>query len=221
MKPALICAYLLLVTGLAGCDTYPKDPLSTLEEAKSEGLAVGVIQAPPWVEMAGGDLRGMEVDLVKGFAKTLGTEINWVRGSETELMRILEAHELHVVIGGLSARTPWKKSVGLTNSWIKENIIVCHTTPGPLPDEIKGLSVAAIKGSAVIADVKNKDAVPNPVDSFAGYSGLMAMSELDSARAECGSDTRVIKTNKHVIAVARGENALLMALEEYLNAAGY
>lgn len=211
----------LCLTLLAGCDSYPKDPDSSLRKAKQSGLRVGAIHSPPWVEVRQGSVTGREAEIVEGFAKSIGSHVEWMTGGESEILPILEQKELQIVIGGLSKETPWRKRVGLTNPYKKESVVVCSTDSTPVPKRIEHLPVAVERGSATIADVKKKSGVPVIVDSLSGYQGLVAVPEDQMKKVQCGSQKLRLVRHQYVLAVPKGENALLAALESYLNDNGY
>lgn len=222
MRNPLCFLLLLLITGFfSGCDAYPNDPKHSLKEARENKLRVGYMQAPPWIFMEEGDIKGLEAEIVKGFAKEIGAEVEWVKGTEEELMPLLEAFELHMVVGGITKSTPWKKHVGLTNPYRKEKVFICSTEGGAVPEEIEDLQVGVKRGSAVGAYVKKKKGLPVYLDSLDTYSGLVAVYEYELDKIGCSRSELTIKTEAHVLAVPKGENNLLMTLEEYLNGAGY
>ncbi len=103
---------------LAGCGaTIPTDPDGTLDRVTGGTLRVGVSPNPPWTDLPGGpdgEPTGSEVELVEDFAHTLGAEVTWTGGGEEELIGQLERGELDLVIGGLTARSPWSEKVALT-----------------------------------------------------------------------------------------------------------
>jgi ABC-type amino acid transport substrate-binding protein len=118
----------LLVTGsLAGCalvpEHFPADPKDTLTRVEGGHLRVGVAPNPPWTELPQGaeadPLRpsGVEVDLLEGFARTVDAEVVWEAGSEERLVGDLEAGKLDVVVGGLTARTPWSSHAAVTRPY--------------------------------------------------------------------------------------------------------
>lgn len=136
-------------------------------------------------------------------------------------MPLLEEFELHLVAGGLTANTPWKKHVGLTGTYKKEKVFICNTTGELIPEEIEGKKVGVKKGTAVGAYVKKKKGIPVFVDSLEAYKGFIAVYEHEREKFRCHDSYLTIHTERHVLAVPRGENNLLMTLEEYLNEAGY
>lgn len=221
IKSLLTVVVALCNVFLAGCDSYPRDPDSSLEKAKMSGLRVGAIHSPPWVEVRESRITGVEADIIKNFSQSIGTGVEWMSGSESDILSILEQGELHIVIGGLTRKTPWRKRVGLTNPYKKESVVVCSTNSVPVPRQIERMPVAVEKGSATIADVKKQGGTPVIVDSLNGYQGLVAVPENEAEATGCGPQTLRLVIHKHVLAVPKGENGLLVALENYLNAQGY
>lgn len=118
-------AALLAAVALAACG-MPVDPDGTLDRVRGGTLRVGVSPNPPWTDLpAGGDgpPEGVEVDLVRGFAEHVDADVSWTAGGEEELMGELDAGRLDLVVGGLSATSPWSTHAALTRPWT--------TAPGP------------------------------------------------------------------------------------------
>ena len=221
MKQTLSIIPLIFYLFIAGCDAYPNDPNHSLQEARGDTLRVGLMEAPPWVILKNGEVAGIEAELVKGFARTIDAEVEWVKGTEEELMPLLENFELHLVVGGITKSTPWKKHVALTGAYLKEKVLICNTKGGDLPEEVEDLEIGVRKGSAIGAYVKKKGGIPVFLDSLEAYRGLIAGYDDELRKMGCIPSDLSIKTEKHVIALPRGENNLLMTLEEYLHEAGY
>lgn len=113
----------LLATLLTGCGIQiPTDPEGTLDEVRSSGeLKVGVSPNPPFTtppEAEGQDPGGTEVELVTGFARSVGAKPTWVIGGEEALVKQLENGEIQVLIGGLTSKSPWSKHVALTRPYV-------------------------------------------------------------------------------------------------------
>lgn len=103
--PAALAASALLL--LSGCVLQiPSDPDGTLDRATGGELRVGDSSAP-----------AQEVALVEGFADRIDAGIRWTEGGEERLMRALEDGELDVVIGGLTADTPWSTHAAITRPY--------------------------------------------------------------------------------------------------------
>jgi polar amino acid transport system substrate-binding protein len=115
---------LLQAVGLAalaltvGCGlSIPSDPDDTLARVTGAKLRVGVSPNPPWTVLGEAAPHGTEVDLVNAFAQTLDAEVEWVVGGEETMIAALEHGELHLVIGGLTAETPWVEQVAITKPY--------------------------------------------------------------------------------------------------------
>ena len=138
-----VVAALLLMLG--ACSAIPADPDDTLADVTGGTLRVGVSANPPWTEVpegagthanaAGGssngtgdepagpgsEPEGTEVDLVTAFAATLDAEVEWVIGGEENLIGQLETGEVDLVIGGLTANSPWQQMAALTRPYTDDD----------------------------------------------------------------------------------------------------
>lgn len=111
---------------LTACSAIPQDPDGTLQEVTDGTLVVGATQSGPWVELGeDGTPVGVEPTLVEAFAENVGAEVEWVVGAEHELVEGLRRGELHLVIGGIEASTPWSAHVALTQPY---SAVVSGTT---------------------------------------------------------------------------------------------
>lgn len=117
------CRVLGLVVMLAGlltaCGlTIPTDPDGTLDRVTGGTLRVGVSPNPPWTDVTDtGEPTGSEVALVREFAATLAAEVSWTVGGEEALITAMENGALDLVIGGLTADTPWEKHAAITKPY--------------------------------------------------------------------------------------------------------
>ncbi|MCG6566716.1 transporter substrate-binding domain-containing protein [Tessaracoccus sp. ZS01] len=114
----LVTALLLL----AGCSEpeYPRDPEDTLLRAMDGGLTVGVSAHPPHIDISDeGEVTGPEAEILTGYAESIGAEIEWVEGAESELMEKIKLGELDVVAGGLTAKSPWTTHAAMTRPYGK------------------------------------------------------------------------------------------------------
>lgn len=103
---------------LTGCTGFPADPGDTLERVRGGVVRVGVSPHEPWTRLTGvGDPAGIEPELVRRFAAGLDAEVTWTPGGEEELMTQLEEGELDLVIGGLTADTPWADKAAITKPY--------------------------------------------------------------------------------------------------------
>lgn len=121
------CAYksraAIVLTLLAayGCGALPRDPEGTLNRIEHQHhLRIGLVENPPWVIRSAGEPLGIEPQMVRDLAASLGASPQWHWGSEQEHMEALDAYELDLVIGGIESSTPWSKKVGLTRPYLQE-----------------------------------------------------------------------------------------------------
>lgn len=74
-------------------------------------MRVGVVVDTPWTTDSAGAVGGIESALVRSLAEELSARIDWVRGGETQLLTALQHREMDLVIGGLTATSPWQQQV--------------------------------------------------------------------------------------------------------------
>ena len=117
---AAAAAALLAAVALAGCGvTVPTDPDGTLDRVRGGELRVGVSPHEPWTTLGpDGSAAGHEDDLVEDFADTLDAEVVWTPGGEEDLVADLERGELDLVVGGLTASSPWTSKAAVTVSYV-------------------------------------------------------------------------------------------------------
>ena len=103
---------------LTGCSSFPADPNGTLDRVRGGVLRVGVSHNEPWVQVVEEtDPSGIEPELVQRFAATLQATIEWQPGGEEALMTELEHGRLDLVIGGLTAESPWTDKAAITKPY--------------------------------------------------------------------------------------------------------
>jgi polar amino acid transport system substrate-binding protein len=103
---------------LTACGQFPADPDGTLDRVRGGVLRVGASHHEPWVEIVeGGEPSGIEPELVRQFASQLQATIEWRLGSEEALMTDLEHGRLDLLIGGLTADSPWTDKAAITKPY--------------------------------------------------------------------------------------------------------
>ncbi|PSR56758.1 ABC transporter substrate-binding protein [Adhaeribacter arboris] len=115
----LLFLLLLMVLLTSACDNFPRDPDETLTKIKNNTLLVGYTENPPWVVKTKAEPTGLEVELIKNFAKTQGAKISWVNDTEQDLFQKLEKRELYLVIGGFTDKNTWKTKISFTRPYVK------------------------------------------------------------------------------------------------------
>lgn len=119
MKPmsVLVIAALTLLTGCG----IPHDPDDTLNRVRERGeVVVGASHSEPVLVVDGDEVSGPEADLIEEWAAGEGVEVRWEPGGEEKLVRMLEHGDLDLMVGGLTAKSPWSSKVGLTREWSED-----------------------------------------------------------------------------------------------------
>ena len=111
---------------LSACGlSIPTDPDGTLDRVRADGvLRVGASPSPGQVDVRADDPRGPEPELVAGFAADLGAEVEWTVAGEEELVRLLEAGELDLAVGGFTEDNAWVDKVGLTRAYTGTHVMM-------------------------------------------------------------------------------------------------
>jgi len=205
------------VAGLSGCQV-PSDPDGTLERVRDATMRVGVTQSDPWVDLADpDDPRGVEPELVRRFAARLNAEVEWIDGSEEELMGALKEGQLDLVVGGLTKQSPWIKEAALTRPYLRTRLVVGAAPDASLPGDLADVEVAFERGSEAGGLLERKtDARPVAVEQLSDARDAVAVDDwlLDDLRLRA-TGTELSK-HDHVLAAPLGENAWLVELERFL-----
>ena len=211
----LLLAVLALLP--AGCG-IPRDPEGTLERVRGGTLRAGITASAPWTTLEGGRPGGVEVELVERFAGELGARVEWVDGSEADLMAALEMRELDLVVGGLTADTPWQAKAAITRSYATTRVVVAVPSSQPVPEDIAGLRVAVEDGTEEAGILEDKtDAITVRVPDVTDVRGsAVAIEEWRLADLDLRDTGVHLSRSKHVMATPMGENAFLVRLERFL-----
>ena len=213
-------ALALLIGALAatGCQ-YPRDPDGTLNRVEDGVMRVGVTDSDPWVLLEGGEPSGgAEVELARRFARDLGARIEWVQGSEEELVDAAKEGQVDLILAGLTSKSRWKKDVAFTRPYVETRSVVGAPAGRSYPDDFAGVPVAVELGTEEEGLLEQRtDARVVPVTDLASRAGEPAAVHdylLDDLRlADSGKE---LGSAEHVMAVKLGENAFLVRLERFL-----
>jgi polar amino acid transport system substrate-binding protein len=213
----VLAAVALLAVAAAGCG-IPRDPESTLDRVRGGTLRAGITASEPWTTLEGGRPGGVEVALVERFAQALEARVEWVDGSEADLFSALEMRELDLVVGGLTADTPWQAGAAITRSYATTRVVVAVPANQPLPEDIAGLRVAVEAGSDAAGILEDKtDAIAVRVPDVTQVRGsAVAIDEWRLADLDLRDTGVHLSKAKHVMAAPMGENAFLVRLERFL-----
>jgi polar amino acid transport system substrate-binding protein len=214
----LTVVLILVSVAAAGCQ-YPRDPDGTLNRVEGGVMRVGVTEADPWVLLERDrPVGGAEVELARRFARDVGARIEWVQGSEEQLVDAAKEGQVDLILGGLTNKSRWKKDVAFTRPYVETRAVVGVPPGESFPDDFAGVPVAAELGSEEEGLLAQKtEARVVPVTDLAPRAGrpaavphyLLDDLELTDSGTELGE-------SKHVMAVKLGENAFLVRLERFL-----
>ena len=214
----LTVALLSVAIAAMGCQ-YPRDPDGTLNRVEDGVLRVGVTEADPWVVLEGDrPVGGTEVELARRFARDVGARIEWVQGSEEELVDAAKEGQVDLIVGGLTSKSRWKKDVAFTRPYVETRAVVGVPAGESFPDDFAGVPVAAELGTeeeGLLAQRTEARVVPvASLDERAGRPAAVPHYLLDDLRlTDSGTE---LDQAKHVMAVKLGENAFLVRLERFL-----
>lgn len=215
-----IATALILGSLLTGCDEYPRDAKETLQQVR-EGqrpLRVGWAAAEPWVRMEAGPdgPRGLEPDLVRAWAASIGAQIQWESGSEAQLVRALQRNALDIGIAGFSDDTPWGSRTGQSQPYFRAELAVGATSGTPEPTDWNGVEIRYDRRRPDIrAAIWAIGAVPVPAEP--GNLAPLGAAYLQEMQALGLTPTgKSLGTERRVIATAPAESALTFALDRFL-----
>jgi polar amino acid transport system substrate-binding protein len=215
--PSVVVFVLVVLVG-AGC-AFPRDPRGTLERVQNGTMRVGIVENDPWTRMEAGHASGVEVELLKDFARELGTEASFVPGTTPELLEAAKEAEVDVLIGGFTSTSPGVsegKEAGVTGSYLTTHFVV-GVSPGTSGfDDPSGREIAVGRIGGTSALLKEEGAVPVPVDGLPTAEMPIAayMWQLEAWGFEPTSVE--LPKEEHVMAVPLGENGWLVELERFL-----
>jgi polar amino acid transport system substrate-binding protein len=202
----------------AGCQ-YPRDPNGTLDRVEGGVLRVGVAESDPWVVMDGDQPSGgAEVEMIRRFARRLRARIEWVHGSEEELVAASKEGAIDVLIGGLTSKSRWKKDVAFTRPYVETRVVVGAPSGRSYPDDFADVSVVVERGTEEQGLLERRtEAQVVPVSSLASGRGEPAAVH-DYLLDDLGliATGTELASERHVMAVPLGENAFMVRLERFL-----
>jgi polar amino acid transport system substrate-binding protein len=206
-----------LVLLLAACQ-YPRDPEGTLDRVRGGTMRVGVIGDPPWAEFRDGEALGVEPELIRAFAAELDADVEWIPGTESELVAAISGFQLDVIVGGLDRSSPSMKEVALTRPYVDTNVEVGLPPGAELPDDLGGLRIWVEAGSeaAALLEQEEADAVPVFYEELSEVDGPALLDSYDIDAIGYRRSAYILRDHEHAMAVPMGENAFLVELEHFL-----
>lgn len=204
-----------IIAILYSCD-IPKDPNKTFSKAKGDTLRVGIANSGARADFNNGKPKGIEVEIIKGFAESINTEIKWIPGSQQQIIDLLKEYQLDIAIGGFTKGSAFKKHAGFTNYYERVKIKIGAPAGVMLPSKAKNEEIAVKEGTEALAAVKKKNGIPVIYDSIPPKGIPLAATEKDLEKLNYNISKDHLQKSDYVIAIPKGENKLLQELENYL-----
>jgi polar amino acid transport system substrate-binding protein len=211
---SVFCVILLL----SSCTSFPKDANNTLESVRGHVIRVG-LSAYDSSEAASGRPATFEMYIINQFAREVNAKVQWVKGSQSEMIQLLEDQHLHLAIGGYKSPSPFEKVVSFSRPYLVAKIIVGAVGSAPLPETIKNKEVVVLN-PVIGLYVKENGGKPVLKDTLTQGSYLIAGTEEELKKMHVQVSNIVLHEEKLIIALPKGENALLMQLEKCIDKYG-
>lgn len=207
-------ALLALLLGACG---LPRDTEGTQERVQREGvLRAGLLRHEPWAYLDEGRPAGSEVEAVERLAAGLGARVSWTVAPESELMHGLKERALDLVVGGVSAKTPWAKELGAGQPFLDTRLVVGAPPGQSVPKTLQGASVAVAPGSAAGPLLQKEGARVHEAEELHQAPGLRAAWDWQLEGWGYVPGKEALREEKLVWLVPSGENRWLLTVDRFV-----
>ena len=143
-------------------------------------MRVGIVDNDPWTRMEDRRASGIEVELLKDFARELGADTTFVPGTTPELLEAAKEAEVDVIVGGFTSTSPGVsegKEAGVTGTYLTTRFVVGVPPDRPTFDDPSGRKIAVERIDTTAAMLKEEGAVPVPVEDLSAAEMPIAAYE--------------------------------------------
>ncbi len=211
---AFAAGLLALATNACG---IPRDTEGTQERIQHEGLLrAGLVRHEPWAYLQDGKPAGPEVEAVEQLAAKLGARVAWTVAPESELVHGLKERALDLVVGGISAKSPWVKELGAGQPFLTTRLLVGAPPGQSVPEKLQGASVAVAQGSLAGPLLKKKGAQVHEAPVLQHASGLRAAWDWQLEGWGYALGSKPLREEKWVWVVPSGENRWLLTVDRFV-----
>jgi ABC-type amino acid transport substrate-binding protein len=214
-----MAAILIGLLAAGGCSDFPKDNAETLKQLRAgREMKVGVAHNPPWASVAEGQIEGVEPGLVSQWAESLGTRARFITGPTDDLVDALYKGDLDVLVMGMTDKTPHSGKLALSQPYLEVKTHI-GVAPGqtPLADWTGQRIAVDPERLALVAQVREMEAEPVPHGSDPPVP-IMAGYDFELQRRGFKPTEDELSTERRAMAVIPGESALLLSLDQFLQA---
>ena len=195
------------------------------------------VPRPPFAFNEGGEVRGIDVDVVRAMGGRLALAPDFLDVDAAGLLGALDQRQCDVVASGLAITDAAKASHDFTDSYfeVRQALLVRKSEEGKYPDlaSLKGMAVGVVKGSpgaAVVAKLGEGVTAKEFASAAAAYEALET-AQVDGvvhdepqnayyAKLQRSTATTAVFADEPVVeygfAVSKGQQGLLDALNKAL-----
>ncbi|MBD0273282.1 MAG: hypothetical protein ICV73_15315 [Acetobacteraceae bacterium] len=153
---------------------------------------------------------------MRAWAASVGARIEWVPGSEAQLVQALQRNAVDVAIAGFSDDTPWGGRTGQTQPYLNAEATVGAAPGATVPRDWDGVEVRYDRRRPdFAAAIRGIGAVPVPADP-GGMAPFAATYAPELAALGLVPTGKTLTTERRIVATAPAENALTLALDRFL-----
>ncbi|RUR57299.1 transporter substrate-binding domain-containing protein [Vreelandella populi] len=213
-QPSILIVFAVLA--LAGC-RYPVNIERPMTDMQGSELNIGLSENPPWVINTDQGPAGLEVEIIRALAENMDATINWHWDSEGNLLAALSHYQLDLVIGGLTQDSNVSALATPTRAYYQSQYRVGVPEGTSLPSNLEDVEVAAPVVNHIAQALKKEGAIPHPTSDLGKHNEAVANPSwwLKAYGYQVGDWE--IATDHHVMALPKGENAWMLAVQRHLN----
>lgn len=213
-RPSILIILAVLV--LVGC-RYPVNIERPMAAMHGGELNIGLSENPPWVINSAQGPAGLEVEIVRALAEDMNATINWHWDSEGNLLAALSHYQLDLVIGGLTQDSNVSALATPTKAYYQSHYSVGVPEGTPLPSNLEDVEVAVPVVNHIARALKKEGVIPHPSPDLGAQNEAAANPAWWLRAHDYQVGDWEIATDHHVMALPKGENAWMLAVQRHLN----
>ena len=156
---ATVCAAILSVGALAACGSSSGSSSSGITTVTSGKLTVGVIDIPPFSSYNSGKPTGIDVSIIKKFAKQNDLTVVWQQATYADAVQSITSGNIDLAIGCIDATAKRKQAVDFSTSNYLDGM---------------GMAAKASKNITKVSDLKSAGKV-GTVDGYLWVKDLKSL----------------------------------------------
>ncbi|MCG7578441.1 MULTISPECIES: transporter substrate-binding domain-containing protein [unclassified Halomonas] len=221
-KSYALCLCIAFFLTLVGC-RYPQNVERKISDIEGGTLFIGITENPPWVIATAAGPKGVDIGLLSQFANSLDASIEWHWGSENELLKALNHHQLDIVAGGFTHNTRLTQLAATTRPYFTSHHVIGiaphHPSAHAAGDAaLEGQDIAVARLNSVTQSIRALGATPVITERVHDAPGWVAGPQWWLEAHGFRPTAHRLTSEHHVMALPKGENALMLALQRHLNA---